>query len=106
MSCTMEKVHHTFHKECIREIEGTLYCPHCGDDATFAKEVKLPVTPELEKMKTLPGSVLLSYGQIKLPRALLETLTGISANMLEGDTLTNGKAPEHSVKGSSKDKAR
>lgn len=82
MSCTIEKIHHTFHKECIREIEGTLYCPHCGDDATFAKEVKLPTTPELEKMKTLPGSVLLSYGQIKLPRALLQTLTGISGSVL------------------------
>lgn len=103
MSCTMEKISHTFHKECIREIEGTLYCPHCGDDATFAKEVKLPVTPELEKMKTLPGSVLLSYGQIKLPRALLETLTGISGTVLSDTAKNGGKSQEPLAASSSKD---
>ncbi|XP_071507959.1 histone-lysine N-methyltransferase EHMT2-like [Diadema antillarum] len=103
MSCTMEKVHHNFHKECIREIEGTLYCPHCGDDATFAKEVKLPVTPELEKMKTLPGSVLLSYGQIKLPRALLETLTGISGTVL--NSVRNGRGQDQ-TEAAAKDKTK
>ncbi|XP_041481439.1 histone-lysine N-methyltransferase EHMT2-like isoform X2 [Lytechinus variegatus] len=109
MSCTIEKIHHTFHKECIREIEGTLYCPHCGDDATFAKEIKLPITPELEKMKTLPGSVLLSYGQIKLPRALLETLTGISGSVLSttpGGAGDGGEAVAGGAKEKSSTRAR
>ncbi|XP_070614836.1 histone-lysine N-methyltransferase EHMT1 isoform X9 [Erythrolamprus reginae] len=30
---------HRFHKDCTSHIKGTSYCPHCGEEASKAKEV-------------------------------------------------------------------
>lgn len=77
MMCTIDGYDHYFHKECIREIDQALYCPHCGEDAAFAKEITLPEVPGLNSLNVLPESVLLSHERIKLPKAILSTLTGL-----------------------------
>ena len=81
MMCTVEEVNHHFHKECIKEIDGTLYCPHCGENASLAKEVTLPSTEALDQLKCVPQTVLLN-GSLKLPRVLLARLTGMSSKAL------------------------
>ncbi|XP_077864438.1 histone-lysine N-methyltransferase EHMT1-like [Saccoglossus kowalevskii] len=54
--CTGEdSVHHHFHRKCISETDGTLYCPHCGDDARNAKDVR--VVPQVISVSTLPDAV-------------------------------------------------
>ena len=79
--CTVEETNHHFHKECIKEIDGTLYCPHCGENASLAKEVTLPSTDELEQMKPVPKNIMLN-GTMRLPRVLLARLTGMSSKAL------------------------
>ncbi|PIK42261.1 putative histone-lysine N-methyltransferase EHMT1, partial [Apostichopus japonicus] len=77
MVCTIDGLEHYFHKECIREIDQALYCPHCGEDAKLAKEVTLPDLPNPIKLNILPESVLLSHERIRLPKAFLSSLTGL-----------------------------
>ncbi|KAK2101503.1 Histone-lysine N-methyltransferase ehmt2 [Saguinus oedipus] len=42
-------VAHHFHKACVSQLNGMVFCPHCGEDASEAQEVTIPwgdgVTP-------------------------------------------------------------
>ncbi|XP_027018734.2 histone-lysine N-methyltransferase EHMT1a [Tachysurus fulvidraco] len=42
-------ISHRFHQSCASTIRGQLFCPHCGEEATQAKEITIckasPVTP-------------------------------------------------------------
>ncbi|XP_072801433.1 histone-lysine N-methyltransferase EHMT2 isoform X4 [Vicugna pacos] len=43
------RVAHRFHKACVSQLNGMVFCPHCGEDASEAQEVTIPrgdgVTP-------------------------------------------------------------
>ncbi|KAF7240969.1 Histone-lysine N-methyltransferase EHMT1, partial [Varanus komodoensis] len=40
MECQPESsVSHRFHKDCASQVKGLSYCPHCGEEASKAKEV-------------------------------------------------------------------
>lgn len=40
MECQPESsISHRFHKNCASQVKGTNYCPHCGEEASKAKEV-------------------------------------------------------------------
>ncbi|XP_061459611.1 histone-lysine N-methyltransferase EHMT1 isoform X2 [Rhineura floridana] len=40
MECQPESsISHRFHKDCASQVKGTSYCPHCGEEASKAKEV-------------------------------------------------------------------
>ncbi|XP_029142123.1 histone-lysine N-methyltransferase EHMT1 [Protobothrops mucrosquamatus] len=40
MECQPESgISHRFHKECTSHVKGMSYCPHCGEEASKAKEV-------------------------------------------------------------------
>ncbi|KAJ6654591.1 hypothetical protein lerEdw1_006744 [Lerista edwardsae] len=65
MECQPESnISHRFHKSCASQLKGTSYCPHCGEEASKAKEVTvakadttstLPPTPEAKKLGTSEG---------------------------------------------------
>lgn len=42
-------ISHRFHQSCASTIHGQLFCPHCGEEASQAKEVTIhkatPITP-------------------------------------------------------------
>uniref|UniRef100_A0A8C3PWR2 [histone H3]-lysine(9) N-methyltransferase n=1 Tax=Chrysolophus pictus TaxID=9089 RepID=A0A8C3PWR2_CHRPC len=42
MECQPESsISHRFHKNCASQVNDTSYCPHCGEDASKAKEVTI-----------------------------------------------------------------
>ncbi|XP_034968657.1 histone-lysine N-methyltransferase EHMT1 isoform X5 [Zootoca vivipara] len=42
MECQPESsVSHRFHRDCASQVKGTSYCPHCGEEASNAKEVTI-----------------------------------------------------------------
>lgn len=53
-------ISHRFHQSCAPMIRGQLFCPHCGEEASQAKEVTIPiaapVTPTASiSVAALPG---------------------------------------------------
>lgn len=36
------RVAHRFHKACVSQLNGMVFCPHCGEDASEAQEVTIP----------------------------------------------------------------
>lgn len=36
------RVTHRFHKACVSQLNGMVFCPHCGEDASEAQEVTIP----------------------------------------------------------------
>lgn len=42
MECQPESsISHRFHKNCASQVNDMSYCPHCGEDASKAKEVTI-----------------------------------------------------------------
>uniref|UniRef100_A0A8C3L9R8 Euchromatic histone lysine methyltransferase 1 n=1 Tax=Chrysolophus pictus TaxID=9089 RepID=A0A8C3L9R8_CHRPC len=74
MECQPESsISHRFHKNCASQVNDTSYCPHCGEDASKAKEVTIA------KADTT-STVSLTYEQQK-PAAVegrADTTTGSS----------------------------
>ncbi|KTG38537.1 hypothetical protein cypCar_00003000 [Cyprinus carpio] len=43
MECQPDgNISHRFHRSCASLIRGQVYCPHCGEEASYAKEVTIP----------------------------------------------------------------
>uniref|UniRef100_A0A8B9MW36 [histone H3]-lysine(9) N-methyltransferase n=1 Tax=Accipiter nisus TaxID=211598 RepID=A0A8B9MW36_9AVES len=38
------RIGHRFHRGCVSQLNGMIFCPHCGEDASEAQEVTLPRT--------------------------------------------------------------
>lgn len=54
-------ISHRFHRDCASVLKNVKYCPHCGENASNAKEVvvpkadRLPPVPYFTSGKTLPA---------------------------------------------------
>ncbi|XP_070582296.1 uncharacterized protein [Ptychodera flava] len=88
--CTGEDTHHHFHRSCITEIEGTLYCPHCGKDTHSAQDIRVvpshtaalyatSVVPSSAPTPSLPGSP----GSVR--PALASPPVGLPGPAMDGD---------------------
>lgn len=72
MECQPESgISHRFHKDCTSQVKGMSYCPHCGEEASKAKEVTVA------KADTT-SSLLLTLEQKKpgAPEGKADTTTG------------------------------
>ncbi|XP_023966635.1 histone-lysine N-methyltransferase EHMT1 isoform X1 [Malaclemys terrapin pileata] len=83
MECQPESsISHRFHKNCASQVNDTSYCPHCGEEASKAKEVTIA------KADTT-STVLLTYEQEKPValegRADTTTGSGIGTQLSEED---------------------
>ncbi|KAM6244073.1 histone-lysine N-methyltransferase EHMT1 isoform 3-T3 [Porphyrio hochstetteri] len=89
MECQPESsISHRFHKNCASQVNDMSYCPHCGEEASKAKEVTIA------KADTT-STVSLTYEQQK-PASLegrADTTTGSSA----GTRLSEEDKPESSA---------
>uniref|UniRef100_A0A8C6JPC9 [histone H3]-lysine(9) N-methyltransferase n=1 Tax=Melopsittacus undulatus TaxID=13146 RepID=A0A8C6JPC9_MELUD len=89
MECQPESsISHRFHKNCASQVNDMSYCPHCGEEASKAKEVTIA------KADTT-STVSLTYEQQK-PAAVegrADTMTGSGA----GTRLSEEDKPESSA---------
>nr|XP_048678501.1 histone-lysine N-methyltransferase EHMT1 isoform X5 [Caretta caretta] len=99
MECQPESsISHRFHKNCASQVNDTSYCPHCGEEASKAKEVTIA------KADTT-STVLLTYEQEK-PMALegradTTTGSGIGTQLSEEDKPESSAAEGFDLAGSS-----
>ncbi|XP_071948439.1 uncharacterized protein [Antedon mediterranea] len=90
MECRRDHTRHHFHSECIAEVNNTLYCPHCGEDASRAHKVT-NIIPD--NLSLITAQELQMQRQIRLPIALLETVeSNIIPSFIEQYESSNKRA--------------
>ncbi|KAM6048000.1 histone-lysine N-methyltransferase EHMT1 isoform 6-T11 [Chlamydotis macqueenii] len=99
MECQPESsISHRFHKNCASQVNDMSYCPHCGEDASKAKEVTIA------KADTT-STVSLTYEQQKPVavegRADTTTGSGTGTRLSEEDKPESSAAEGFDVAGSS-----
>uniref|UniRef100_A0A8C5JLA9 [histone H3]-lysine(9) N-methyltransferase n=1 Tax=Junco hyemalis TaxID=40217 RepID=A0A8C5JLA9_JUNHY len=99
MECQPESsISHRFHKSCASQVNDTSYCPHCGEEASKAKEVTIA------KADTT-STVSLSYEQQKPAavegRADTTTGSGTGMRLSEEDKPESSAAEGFDIPGSS-----
>uniref|UniRef100_A0A8C5I7C4 Histone-lysine N-methyltransferase EHMT1-like n=1 Tax=Gouania willdenowi TaxID=441366 RepID=A0A8C5I7C4_GOUWI len=58
-------ISHRFHRDCASVLKERRFCPHCGEDASGAKEVTLPKTdPSPSVPRSNPGPPLLTVATL------------------------------------------
>ncbi|XP_028570813.2 histone-lysine N-methyltransferase EHMT1 isoform X1 [Podarcis muralis] len=81
MECQPESsVSHRFHRDCASQVKGTSYCPHCGEEASKAKEVTIA---KADTTSTLPLSYELKKAGTSEGRADTTTGSGTGAQLSE-----------------------
>ncbi|XP_031412006.1 histone-lysine N-methyltransferase EHMT1 isoform X1 [Meleagris gallopavo] len=89
MECQPESsISHRFHKNCASQVNDTSYCPHCGEDASKAKEVTIA------KADTT-STVSLTYEQQK--PAAVEGRADTTTGSVTGMRLSEEDKPESSA---------
>ncbi|XP_040505023.1 histone-lysine N-methyltransferase EHMT1 isoform X15 [Gallus gallus] len=89
MECQPESsISHRFHKSCASQVNDTSYCPHCGEDASKAKEVTIA------KADTT-STVSLTYEQQK--PAAVEGRADTTTGSVTGTRLSEEDKPESSA---------
>ncbi|XP_032933184.1 histone-lysine N-methyltransferase EHMT1 isoform X4 [Catharus ustulatus] len=87
MECQPESsISHRFHKSCASQVNDTSYCPHCGEEASKAKEVTIA------KADTT-STVSLSYEKPAAVEGRADTTTGSGT----GTRLSEEDKPESSA---------
>ncbi|XP_040387867.1 histone-lysine N-methyltransferase EHMT1 isoform X15 [Cygnus olor] len=99
MECQPESsISHRFHKSCASQVNDTSYCPHCGEEASKAKEVTIA------KADTT-STVSLTYEQQKPAavegRADTTTGSGTGTRLSEEDKPESSAAEGFDLAGSS-----
>lgn len=95
MECQPDSnISHRFHRTCASVMNGQTFCPHCGEEASKAKEVTIAQADTTSKMPLTLGPV-----KVTLPESKADTTTRISSapgpekgSLSEGrpDTTTGG----------------
>ncbi|CAM9664666.1 unnamed protein product [Lampetra planeri] len=49
-------ISHRFHVRCVSRLNGSLYCPHCGEEASSAREVTVSAADAAAAAATITGS--------------------------------------------------
>ncbi|XP_072208456.1 histone-lysine N-methyltransferase EHMT1 isoform X7 [Excalfactoria chinensis] len=89
MECQPESsISHRFHKSCASQVNDTSYCPHCGEEASKAKEVTIA------KADTT-STVSLTYEQQK--PAAVEGRADTTTGSVTGTRLSEEEKPESSA---------
>ncbi|XP_045702106.1 histone-lysine N-methyltransferase EHMT1 isoform X4 [Phyllostomus hastatus] len=64
MECQPESsVSHRFHKACASRVSGASYCPHCGEEASKAKEVTIAKADTTSTVTLAPGQEKSASGE-------------------------------------------
>ncbi|XP_053774408.1 histone-lysine N-methyltransferase EHMT1 isoform X1 [Desmodus rotundus] len=64
MECQPESsVSHRFHRACASRVSGASYCPHCGEEASKAKEVTIAKADTTSTVTLAPGQEKSATGE-------------------------------------------
>ncbi|XP_030647341.1 histone-lysine N-methyltransferase EHMT1a [Chanos chanos] len=91
MECKPDgNISHRFHRSCAPVVRGQLYCPHCGEEASQAKEVTIAkpdpvITPTTVAMPTVKTVIAQAeYVQFGCSEPVKETLENVLEALEDG----------------------
>ncbi|XP_056873989.1 histone-lysine N-methyltransferase EHMT1 isoform X2 [Takifugu flavidus] len=91
MECQPDiSISHRFHRACASVLKGQSFCPHCGEEASKAKEVTIA---KADTTSTVPPVVVHGGATAAVPEGRADTTTDI-LSQLAVDTEVSSKA-EH-----------
>lgn len=74
MECQPDvSISHRFHRACASVLKGQSFCPHCGEEASKAKEVTIA---KADTTSTVPPSVVHGGAAAAVPEGRADTTTG------------------------------
>ncbi|XP_047228694.1 histone-lysine N-methyltransferase EHMT1 isoform X3 [Girardinichthys multiradiatus] len=69
-------ISHRFHRECASMLKGQSFCPHCGEEASKAKEVTIA---KADTTSTVPPAQAKGPATLGAPEGRADTTTGSSS---------------------------
>lgn len=74
MECQPDvNISHRFHRACASVLMGQSFCPHCGEEASKAKEVTIA---KADTTSTVPPAVTHGIAPAAVPEGRADTTTG------------------------------
>ncbi|XP_067327959.1 histone-lysine N-methyltransferase EHMT1 isoform X2 [Anolis sagrei] len=99
MECQPESsISHRFHRDCASQVKGMSYCPHCGEEASKAKEVTVA---KADTTSTLPQSCEQKKPSVSEGRADTTTGSGTVTQTSEEVRLENSSSEGFDLAGTS-----
>ncbi|KAM3600361.1 uncharacterized protein V6R79_022076 [Siganus canaliculatus] len=82
MECQPDvSISHRFHRACASMLKGQSFCPHCGEEASKAKEVTIA---KADTTSTVPPAVAHGPATPVIPEGRADTTTGSSSRLVTG----------------------
>ncbi|XP_069370216.1 histone-lysine N-methyltransferase EHMT1 isoform X3 [Paralichthys olivaceus] len=89
MECQPDvSISHRFHRACASVLKGQSFCPHCGEEASKAKEVTIA---KADTTSTVPTALAHGPATPGAPEGRADTTTGSSSRLAVGAE-TSGRA--------------
>ncbi|KAG8010868.1 Histone-lysine N-methyltransferase EHMT1, partial [Nibea albiflora] len=89
MECQPDvSISHRFHRACASMLKGQSFCPHCGEEASKAKEVTIA---KADTTSTVPPALTHGPATAGVPEGRADTTTGSSSRLAVGAEVS-GKA--------------
>ncbi|XP_071323115.1 histone-lysine N-methyltransferase EHMT1 isoform X2 [Trachinotus anak] len=82
MECQPDvSISHRFHRACASVLKGQSFCPHCGEEASKAKEVTIA---KADTTSTVPAALAHGPATPGAPEGRADTTTGSSSHLAVG----------------------
>ncbi|XP_049909094.1 histone-lysine N-methyltransferase EHMT1 isoform X2 [Epinephelus moara] len=82
MECQPDlSISHRFHRACASVLKGQSFCPHCGEEASKAKEVTIA---KADTTSTVPSALAHGPATPGVPEGRADTTTGSSSRLAIG----------------------
>nr|XP_046230727.1 histone-lysine N-methyltransferase EHMT1 isoform X3 [Scatophagus argus] len=82
MECQPDiNISHRFHRACASVLKGQSFCPHCGEEASKAKEVTIA---KADTTSTVPPALAHGPAMAGVPEGRADTTTGSSSRLAVG----------------------
>ncbi|XP_041815953.1 histone-lysine N-methyltransferase EHMT1 isoform X2 [Chelmon rostratus] len=82
MECQPDvSISHRFHRACASVLKGQSFCPHCGEEASKAKEVTIA---KADTTSTVPPALAHGPATPGVPEGRADTTTGSSSRLATG----------------------
>ncbi|CAJ1070822.1 histone-lysine N-methyltransferase EHMT1 isoform X1 [Xyrichtys novacula] len=96
MECQPDiSISHRFHQACASVLKGQSFCPHCGEEASKAKEVTIA---KADTTSTVPSTVTHAPATQVVPEGRADTTTGSSSRSAAGPDFSGRADSSQSIR--------
>ncbi|XP_018411360.1 PREDICTED: histone-lysine N-methyltransferase EHMT2 [Nanorana parkeri] len=93
------RINHRFHRACVSPLNGVIFCPHCGEDATEAEQITIAKadTPLLVPAPPPPDGGAPGRADTTQPSARMSGMGDGKRSIVEDHAMINGENPGPSI---------